>query len=96
MVEIAKAVYEARNKIDQNKIMDYFARSGSKVAARRYVFICDLLEISSSYHESLLQNNLTGSFLRLDTSAPDEGKISTKYELKINRDVNTIKEALYT
>lgn len=96
IVEIAKAVYETRDKIDQSKIMDYFTRSGSKVAARRYVFICDLLEISSSYHKSLLQNNLTGSFLRLDTSAPDEGSINTRYELKINRDVNTIKEAMYT
>ena len=96
MVEIAKAVYETRDKIDQGKIIGYFTRSGSKVAARRYVFICDLLEISSSYHESLLQNNLTGSFLRLDTSAPDEGRINTRYELKINRDVNTIKEALFT
>lgn len=96
MVEIAKAVYETRDKIDKEKITDYFARSGNKVAARRYVFICDLLEISSSYHESLLQNNLSGSFLLLDTSAPDEGKINTKYELKINRDISTIKEAIYT
>lgn len=96
MVEIAKAVYETRNKIDLGRIADYFTRSGSKVAARRYVFICNLLEINSSYHESLLQNNLTGSFLRLDTSAPDEGRINTRYELKINRDVNTIKEAMFT
>ena len=96
IVEIAKSVHEARNKIDLGKIMDYFTMSGSKVAARRYVFICNLLEINSSYHESLLQNSLTGSFLRLDTSAPDEGKINTRYELKINRDINTIKEAIYT
>lgn len=96
MVEIAKAVYDTRNKIDQGKIMDYFTAAGSKVAARRYVFICDLLEISSSYHESLLQNNLTGSFLLLDTSAPDEGRINTRYELKINRDITTIKESIYT
>jgi len=94
MVEIAKAVYETRDKIDKEKITDYFARSGNKVAARRYVFICDLLEISSPYHESLLQTNLSGSFLLLDTSAPDEGKINTKYELKINRDISTIKEVL--
>jgi len=69
---------------------------GSKVAARRYVYICDLLGISNSYHESLLQNNLSGSYLLLDTSAPNEGRISTRYELKINRDENTIKEAMYT
>jgi len=96
LVEIAKAVYDTKNKVDHNKIMDYFTRAGSKVAARRYVYVCDLLEISNSYHEGLLKNNLTGSYLRLDTSAPDEGRINTRYELKINRDSNTIKEAMYT
>jgi len=96
MVEIAKAVYETRNKINQDKIIEYFTQLGSKVAARRYVFICNLLEISSPYHDKLLQNNMSGSFLRLDTSAPNEGRINTKYELKINRDINTIKEAIYT
>lgn len=96
MVEIAKAVYETRNSINYDKIITYFTKSGNKVAARRYVFICDLLEVGSSIHDSLLQKNLTGSFLRLDTSGPDEGKFNTKYELKINRDVNTIKEAMYT
>jgi predicted transcriptional regulator of viral defense system len=96
IVEISKAIYESRNKISSDKIIDYFIRSGNKVAARRYVFICDLLGITSSYHESLLQNNLNGSYLLLDTSAPNEGKISTRYELKINRDISTIKEAIYT
>lgn len=96
IVEIAKAVYETRDKINLNKIIDYFTRAGSKVAARKYVFICDLLEISLSYHEDLLRNNLSGAYLLLDTSAPDEGKINTRYELKINRDEETIRNAMYT
>lgn len=96
IVEIAKAVYETKNKISIDKIIDYFTKSRSKVAARRYVFICDLLGITSSYHESLLQNNLTGSYLLLDTSGPNEGKYNTKYELIINRDLETIKESIYT
>ena len=58
------------------------------------------MEITDSHHESLLKNNfeefLTGSILRLDTSLPDEGKINTKYELRINRDVQTIKESIKT
>ena len=96
MIEIAKAVEDTKDKINESRLLDYFAQSGSKVSARRYVFICDLLEISSSYHESLLQNNLTGSFLKLDTSGPEQGKYNTRYELKINRDVHTIRESIYT
>ncbi|MCB9234185.1 MAG: transcriptional regulator [Bacteroidia bacterium] len=96
MVEIAKAVYESRNKTNVSKMAEYFARSGSKVAARRYVFICDTLGISTDLHERILQNNLSGSFLRLDNSAPDQGKINMRYELKINRDLTTLKEAIHT
>jgi len=96
IVEVAKAIYETRNKINKDKLFSYFTRAGSKVASRRYVFICDLLEIKDSHHESLLQNNLTGSILSLDTSLPNEGKIDTKYGLRINRDVQTIKESIYT
>src|SRR5690606_13856475 len=67
IIEIAKAVYESKETIDLNKLIACFARAGSKVAARRYVFICDLLEISNSYHESLLQNNVSDSVSILDT-----------------------------
>lgn len=96
VVEIAKAVYDTKDKISLDKLFDYFARSGSKVAVRRYVFICDLLEISTSYHKAALQDNKTGSILLLDTSLPDIGKIDTRYELKINRDIETIKESINT
>ena len=96
IVEIAKAVYETRNKISKDRLFNFFARAGSKVAARRYVFICDLLEISDSHHTGLLANNLTGTILRLDTSLPDKGKINTRYELRINRDIQTIKESIYS
>lgn len=96
VVEIAKAVYETRDKISKDKLFSYFARAGSKIAARRYVFICDLLEISDSHHAGLLKENLTGAILRLDTSLPDEGRISTRYELRVNRDIQTIKESIYS
>ena len=96
IVEIAKAVYETRNKISKDKLLNYFSRAGSKVAARRYVFVCDLLEIKDSHNEGLLRNNLSGSILRLDTSLRDVGKIDTKYGLRINCDIQTIKDSIYT
>lgn len=96
MIEIAKAVYLSRNSADTEKIADYFTSAGNKVAARRYAFICDLLDISTPSHEKILHDSLGGSIHRLDTSAPDEGKINTKYKLKINRDIQTIKEGIYT
>lgn len=96
IVEIAKAVYESKSQISKDKLFDYFARAGSKVAARRYVFICDLLEIADAHHYGLLQNNQTGSFLKLDPSLPEEGKINTKFGLIINREVDTIKQSIFS
>lgn len=96
IIEIAKAVYESKDKINLDNLINCFVRAGSKVAARRYVFICDLLEIGNSYHESLLQNNIAYSVSILDTSGPDEGKINSRYKLKINRDIDTIKQSIFT
>lgn len=96
MVEIAKAVYETKDKINKDKLFNYFTQAGSKVAARRYAFICDLLDIGDAHHAGLLANNLTGTILRLDTSLPDRGKINTQYGLRINRDIQTIAESIYS
>lgn len=92
----SQKLYESKDAIDLSELIDCFARAGSKVAVRRYVLICDLLEISNSYHESLLQNNVFDSVSVLDTSGPDEGKINSRYKLKINRDTDTIKQSIFT
>ena len=96
IVEIAKAVYESKGSINKDQLFDYFTRAGSKVAARRYVFICDLLEIADAPHYGLLKNNQSGSILKLDPSLPDEGRINTKFGLRINRDIGTIKQSIFT
>ncbi|MBL7825555.1 MAG: hypothetical protein JNJ57_02920 [Saprospiraceae bacterium] len=96
MVEIAKAEYETRGKVSKDKIIDYFTRAGSKVAARRYAFICKVLNIDDAHHKGLLKNSLSGKILRLDTSQPDEGKINTEYELRINRDLETIQQSIFS
>lgn len=96
IIEIAKAVYESKDKVDLSKLIAYFTQAGSKVAARRYVFICDLLKMSNSFHESLLQNNISDSVSILDPSAANEGKINSRYKLKVNRDTTTITQSIFT
>ena len=84
------------NKVSKDKLFNYFRQAGSKVAARRYTFICNVLDISDDRNEELLKNNLSGSILRLDTSLPDQGKINTRYELRINRDLESITQSITT
>lgn len=95
MVEVGKAIHETRDKISKDKLFDYLVRLESYAATKRYLFLCDLLDIWSAYHEGMLAK--TGrSISLLDTSAPDQGKANHKFGLRINVDVDTIKNAVFT
>jgi len=95
IVEIAKAIYETSDNVSTDKLFDYLARNKSYAAKKRYLYICNLLDISSAYHYGMMNNIGTGISL-LDTSGPDEGHIATKFGLKINIDEDTIKNSIFT
>lgn len=96
MVEVAKAIFESHSKIDFQKIVNYFIQNNSHAAVKRYLFIIDLLALEwTSHHESMLMN-AGNSFALLDTSAEDEGAKNSRFKLKINVDLETIKNSLHT
>ena len=96
IVEISKAIYETRDKVNLALLIEYLIQNDSNAAIKRYLFLCDLLDINwSSYHESMI-NKLVSNYSLLDTSAPNEGKYNSKFGLKINMDVLTIKNAIYS
>jgi len=96
LIEIGKAVYESKDKINLQKLLDYLIRNGSHAAKKRYLFLVDLLGMKwTSYHEGLLKNTGT-SYPLLDTSGPDQGKKDSRFGLKINIDTETIKNSIYT
>ncbi len=96
MVEVGKAIYETRDKINQDKLWDYFNRNESLAGIKRYLFICNLFDININTHYKENLKNISTSFSLLDTSLPNQGKKNTKFGLKINLDTNTIKNAIYT
>lgn len=96
MVEIGKAIYETRDNINLDTLLKYFIQNDNKAAIKRYLFICNLIGVTwTKIHQSLTEN-LGNSYSLLDTSAPDEGKLNSKFGLKINMDVETIKNSIYT
>lgn len=96
MVEVGKAIYETRDKINQDKLWDYFNQNESHAGIKRYLFICNLFDIIINTHYIENLKNISTSFSLLDTSLPNQGKKNTKFGLKINLDTNTIKNAIYT
>jgi len=96
LTEVGKAIYESRTKINEQKLIDYLTRNEMQVAKKRYLFLVDLLGIEwSSYHESM-KNNLGSGYPLLDTTGLDQGPWNSKFGLRINVDIETIKNAIYT
>ncbi|MFT6747494.1 MAG: putative transcriptional regulator of viral defense system [Glaciecola sp.] len=97
IVEIAKAIYETRNKVNLQKLLGYLITNDSNAAIKRYLFICDLVEVKwTAYHEGMKSKEDGNSYPLLDTSAPDEGYKDSSFGLKINVDINTIQNSIYT
>ena len=95
LVEIGKAVYETKEKISKDKLFNYLIRTESNAAIKRYLYLCDLLDMWTAHHEGMLTKTGT-SISVLDTTAPYQGKANHKFGLRINIDPNDIKEAIYT
>lgn len=91
---LAHAIYHAYNRIDNDKLFYYFSKNQSKSARKRFLYLTDLLEMEWTIeHERMMAELGTGLSI-LNPSAPDQGKINSKFGLKINVAPNHIKEQI--
>lgn len=96
MVEIGKAIYESRSKVKLETLISYFERYNSQVAVKRYLFICDLINVEWTIHHERLFQTIGNTFSLFDTTGPDQGKKNSKFRLKINIDTDTVKKSIFT
>ena len=96
IVEIAKAIYETREKVNLELLIEYLIQNDSNAAIKRYLFLCNLLSINWTIDHESMMTKLVSNYSLLDTSAPNEGKYNSKFGLKINMDALTIKNAIYS
>jgi len=83
IVEIARAIYTARDKIKYNVLLDYAIKFNSQAVLKRLGFILDILQIETNIIEDL-QKSKTNSVVLLDTELPKSGKIKTKWSIQQN------------
>ena len=95
IVEIAKAIHTANNKIDFNKLLKYCIQFDSQAVIKRLGFLLDLLYIINPIREEL-QKIKTASTVLLDTELPAGGKYSGTWSIQENFDLETIRSAIYT
>ncbi len=95
IVEIARALYISKDKIQFDKLLGYARQFNSQAVIKRLGFLLDALEINQPITKDL-QNIKTASYVVLDTELPKNGKLLSKWSIMQNIDIETIKSAIYT
>jgi predicted transcriptional regulator of viral defense system len=95
IVEITKAIYKARDRIDWNKLKKYIACFDSNAVNKRLGYILELLEIEPNIQE-YLRKNIGKSHTLLDPTISDKGIYVSKWKLYANIDRESLLNALYT
>lgn len=95
IVEISRAIYTSREKVNFKKLFEYTERFQSQAVIKRLGFLLELLEIKTNIIEHL--NKLkTSSYVLLDTELPKSGKMISRWGIQQNIETETIKSAIYT
>ena len=95
IVEVARAIYTSKDKIDFNKLFEYAEKFKSQAVIKRLGFLLELLEIKTNIILKL--NKLkTSSYVLLDTELPKSGKMISRWSIQQNLEIETIKSAIYT
>ncbi len=95
IIEVMKAIYKAKERIDWNKLKKYLSRFNSKAVNKRLGFILELLEIQPKVQEYLL-GNIGKSHTLLDPTISDKGVFTSRWKLYANINRENLLDALYT
>jgi predicted transcriptional regulator of viral defense system len=95
IVEIARAIYVSKNKIDFEKLLEYTKKFESQAVIKRLGFLLELLEIENTIVTELFKEK-SESFILLDTELPKSGKMISRWSVQQNLETETIKSAIYT
>jgi len=95
IVEIAKAVFQSREKIKYDRLFAYAVQFKSQAVIKRLGFILELMGIQHPV-VSNLQKIRTASYVVLDTELPNTGKLISRWSIRQNLESETITSALTT
>lgn len=94
-VEIAKAIYMAKDKIKWVKLLDYAVKFDSQAVIKRLGFLLETLGLGGEITGEL-QKMKSSSYAILDTELPKNGKRISRWNIQQNLETETIKSAIYT
>lgn len=95
IVEVARAIYSTKDKLDYEKLLEYTIKFDSQAVLKRLGYILELFEIETEIIQEL-QKIKTASYIVLDTELPKTGKRNSRWSIQQNLDTETIKSAMFT
>ena len=95
IIEIAKALHKAKEKLNFDKLSKYIDEFDAQSVIKRLGFLLDGFIINPSFTEKLA-TKLSGSYIRLDPSLPKEGKYLSKWKLQVNLEPSSIFTSITT
>lgn len=95
IVEVARAIYSTKEKLDYNKLLEYTIKFNSQAVVKRLGYLLELFEIETEIINEL-QKLKTASYIVLDTELPKTGKRNSRWSIQQNLDTETIKSAMFT
>lgn len=95
IVEIARALYTSKDKLNFVRLLEYAQKFKSQAVIKRLGFLLETLEINSGITQQL-QKIRSMSYILLDTELPKSGKMISRWSIQQNIETETIKSAIYT
>jgi len=95
IVEIAKAIYKSKDKIDYQKLYQYCERFKAQSVIKRLGFLLESLEIKNPISEALRQIK-SDSFILLEPSYKKKGKWIRKWNVLQNMETTDITSPIFT
>jgi predicted transcriptional regulator of viral defense system len=95
ILEIAKAIFKAKDQINFEIMKNYLTIFDAQVVSKRLGFILDTFEINHTFTEQI-QTTLSNAYTLLDPDLPKLGKFTSKWKLQVNIDKETILNSVHT
>jgi predicted transcriptional regulator of viral defense system len=95
IVEITKALFQSKDKIKFDTLLNYVIKFNSQAVIKRLGFLLETLGIESAIIKEL-QKLKTATYVVLDTELPATGKRTSRWNIQLNIEIETIKSSIYS
>jgi predicted transcriptional regulator of viral defense system len=81
---VAQTLWYGYKELDFQRLARYAVKSGNKAVCQRLGYLMETLNLKKPEAVSNLYDNVSGSYARLDTLAPNQGPYISKWKIRVN------------